>query len=323
MWHDRQFVNLFLDSSQDTIWEGDEGPLWGPAGARSISISPDGVTALVVSAATGSIAVFRDTTITTRPPRPAPTIAPTSGRGDAPPPSDEHEDKDDQQEWYERLAAFVGIGGVVATVSSWVLLRLLVTNGGGCCCFAVAAVVQRKSRVECPACGKEVEVNPEALDDDARCWCDILRAKAEAEARSNPGAGGGGVFAGGRAAAGASGRRERGREEGAGDETGSELASAFSAVGKAEAVAAGWGQKRKVFFHPDPKHVTTCPHCGIVFCPPCDVRGKKRMFYILFENNPDDSKEEETRAAGPSAMESGTANKVRTGTRSPQRCVGD
>lgn len=274
----------------------------GLDGARSISVSPDGGTALVVSATTGSIAVFRDTTTApSRAPTPAPTIAPTSDGGDVPPPSDNEE----EEEWYERLVAIVGIGGVVATVATWVVLRLLVAHGCCCCCFA-AAVVRRKKKVECPACGKEVEVKPEALDDDTRCWCDVLRSKAEAQAKINSGTGGGGggVFA-----------DERGGRGGA-RETGSELASAFSAAREA-----GAGREEgKVLFHPDPRHVTTCPHCGVVFCPPCDVRDKKRMFPFLFENNSDEGKEEETRAAGPSAMESGTAKKVK-GFRSPQHSV--
>lgn len=61
--------------------------------------------------------------------------------------------------------------------------------------------------------------------------------------------------------------------------------------------------KGKVLFHPDPKYVTTCPHCEVVFCASCDVRDRKEMFPFLFENNPEGGKEEETGARGSSAIE--------------------
>lgn len=64
----------------------------------------------------------------------------------------------------------------------------------------------------------------------------------------------------------------------------------------------------KILFHPDPKYVTTCPHCEVVFCASCDVRDRKEMFPFLFENNPEGGKEEETGAVDSSAIECGIDN---------------
>ena len=86
-----------------------------------------------------------------------------------------------------------------------------------------------------------------------------------------------------------------------------------------QAAERGGGEKDQVLFHPDQRHVETCPHCGIVFCSACDVRDKKRAFPFLLENDPGGKKEEERRAADPSAIEAGNAKKVRS-TSSPA-CV--
>eukprot|EP00903_Cladosiphon_okamuranus_P021372 g19642.t1 len=51
--------------------------------------------------------------------------------------------------------------------------------------------------------------------------------------------------------------------------------------------------KGKLLFHPDPKYVTACPHCKVVFCTSCDVRDRKEMFPFLFENNPGGGAEEQ------------------------------
>lgn len=235
----------------------------------------------MVSGATDTISIFRDTA--TRPPSPAPTpsptVAPTPSNA-VPVPSGEG--------WYERLAVIlVGVGVLVVSTGVWV--RFLIAKG--CCCFA-AAIVWRKKRVECPACEKEVEVEPEGLEDRAHCWCDILRAKAVAQARIDPRDNGGGVSKEVGVGAGAVAPEQA-------NGVISELASSFAAEGGAE----------KVLFHPDPSHIKTCPHCGIVFCVTCDVRDEKRMFPNLFENNPEGS-QEETRAADLPDLESGDATKV-------------
>lgn len=153
---------------QDTIREGDEGHISGLAGARSISVSPDGGTALVVSAMTGTIALFRDTT--TR----APTPAPTSNGGSVNRPSDE-------DEWYEQYAGLLGVGAVVTTAAGSGLVWLLIAKG--CCGVGVAILARRKIKVECPACEGKVDVKRKGLDDRTRCYCDVLRAKAEKEAK--------------------------------------------------------------------------------------------------------------------------------------------
>ncbi|CAN0031464.1 unnamed protein product [Ectocarpus fasciculatus] len=209
---------------QDTIVEGDEGRIGGLADVRSIAVSPDGRTALVVSSVDGTIALFRDTT--TMDPS-APTPAPTSEGGDPSQPPNE-------DEWYEQHALALGLGGAAATVAAAGLVWLLITNG---CCGIFILMVRRKTRVECPACDKKMEVKRKGLAQRTACSCDSLRAKAEDDAGQNG------------------------------------------------------GQSGKVLFHPDPRYIATCPHCGNVSCATCDVRDKKETFPFLLENNPEDGKE--------------------------------
>lgn len=59
------------------------------------------------------------------------------------------------------------------------------------------------------------------------------------------------------------------------------------------------GFNRRVLSRLDPEHASTCVHCGVSFCTPCDVRDNKRAFPFLIENIPE-RKEVETRAAGRS-----------------------
>lgn len=226
---------LCCKHNQDTIVEGDGGRIGGLADIRSIAVSPDGLTALVVSSMDGTIALFRDTT-TTDPS--APTPAPTSEGDPSQPPNED--------EWYERHAIWLGLGGATATMAAAGLVWFLIANG---CCGIVILIVRRKTRVECPACDKKMEVKRKGLEHRTTCSCDNLRAKTEADAGQNG------------------------------------------------------GQSGKVLFHPDPRYIATCPHCGNVSCAPCDVRDKKAMFPFLLENNPKGGKE--MGAADPSAIEVG------------------
>ena len=227
---------LCTNNHQDTIVEEDGGRIGGLADMKSIVISPDGRTALVVSSMDGTIALFRETT-TTEPS--APTPAPTSEGGNpSQPPSED--------EWHERHAVWLGLRGAVAAVAAVGLVWGLIANG---CCVLVIPMVRRKTRVECPACDKKMEVKRNGLDTRTTCSCDSLRAKAEADAGQND------------------------------------------------------NQPGKVLFHPDPRYIATCPHCGTVSCAPCDVRDGKNMFPFLFENNAEGGKEME--AADPSAIEVG------------------
>lgn len=75
------------------------------------------------------------------------------------------------------------------------------------------------------------------------------------------------------------------------------------------------GKRKILLFHPDPRHIETCPHCKTVVCVPCDVRDKKGMFPFLFENNPEGGKKNNTgEAADPSAVEVGIDDAASTPT---------
>lgn len=219
-----------------------EAPAY-PTGTRSPAILP--------SAAPTSPAIITATS-------PAPTSIATVANPDP------------EQPWYERLSGVLAMGGALAVAI------LICTISKGCCgCCGAAAVAKRKIiTVECPACGKEVGVEPESLGQNARCYCEVLRNKAEVEGPERQDIRG----------RGRDGPRGRGGE------------------------VAGTDGAGNVLFHPDPRHVTACHNCEILFCVPCDVRDRKGMFRSLFENN-SDGKRQETRAAHPSAMESGNAKK--------------
>ncbi|CAN0205886.1 unnamed protein product, partial [Ectocarpus sp. 12 AP-2014] len=237
---------------QDTIQEGDDGDITGLADARSISVSPDGGTALVVSSVTGTIAVFRDPALMETP-------APTSDGESMPLPSSE--------EWYEEHAGWLAMGAALTAVAAGGLVSVLIANSGCACCIVGAAISWKKKRVDCPACKKQVDVKRKGLETRARCSCDVLRAMAEREATAD-------------------GQR-RGTKG-------------------LKPMAMREGCEENVLFEPDPRHVAMCPHCEIVFCAPCDIRDRKRMFRFLFENSPNGVKKEETRAAvDPSAVEFG------------------
>ncbi|CAM9956032.1 unnamed protein product, partial [Ectocarpus sp. 13 AM-2016] len=246
-------TGLSMDgASMETIQEGDDGDVTGLAGARSISVSPDGGTALVVSSVTGTIAVFRDPGLMETP-------APTSDGDSMPLPSSE--------EWYEEHAGWLAVGAALTAVAAGGLVSVLIANSGCACCIVGAAISWKKKRVDCPACKKKVDVKRKGLETRARCSCDVLRATAEREATGD-------------------GQR-RGTKG-------------------LKPMATREGSEENILFDPDPRHVAMCPHCEIVFCAPCDIRDRKRMFRFLFENSPNGVKKEETRAAvNPSAVEFG------------------
>ena len=144
---------------------------------------------------------------------------------------------------------------------------------GFCCCFGRKAAVGpgEKKRIRCPACGQPAWVAFDSLQPEARCSCDVLREKAEAGAR--------------RGRAGAGGGAEGAR--------GDVMSEGFST---------------RVLSRLDPEHASTCVHCGVSFCTPCDVRDNRRTFPFLVENNRE-RKQGETRAARQS--ESRKAKQVR------------
>lgn len=192
----------------------------------------------MVSAETGTISVFLDTTQPTAP-TPAPTVALASSRGGEP--------------WYEEMAVGLAVSGSLAAAgAAW----LLYWHWGSlaCCCFA-AACCARKKKIKCPACEEEIEVDSKGLDDRARCSCDTLRAKAEA------------------------------------DDGGTRVDCVSLEMEGGSAAGAG-GKTTAALFHPDPAYVATCEHCKTVLCTTCDVRDEKRMFPYLFENNPEANKAE-------------------------------
>lgn len=186
----------------------------------------------MVSSETGTIALFRDTTLTETP-------APTSDGEGMPSPSSD--------EWYEEHAGWLAVGAALTAVAASGLVAVLIANSAGGCCIVGAAIL-RKKRVECPACKKRVDVKRKGLENRTRCSCNVLRAKAETEAA-----------------------REGQRRGSKG----------------LKPMETGGGCEEKVLFDPDPKHLAMCPHCEIVFCAPCDIRDRKRMFPFLFENSPD------------------------------------
>lgn len=152
---------------QETIREGDEGHVAGLTGARSISVSPDGGTVLVVSSDTGTIAVFGDTSLMETP-------APTSDGGSIPSPSPD--------EWYEEHAGWLAVGAALTAIGAAGLVSVSIASNGCGCCIIGAAILRGKKRVDCPACKKKIDIKRKGLETRTRCSCDVLRAKAEREA---------------------------------------------------------------------------------------------------------------------------------------------
>eukprot|EP00903_Cladosiphon_okamuranus_P012950 g12090.t1 len=177
--------------------------------------------------------------------------------------------RDSDTPWYQRLSIVLPVSAAMAAA-----VVLWAAAKGFCCCFGrkVAVSTGEKKKVKCPACRQPVWVAYDSLQHQARCSCDILREKAEARAR------------GGRAGT------ARGMEGARSD-------------------VMNEGFNRRVLAPLDPEHASTCVHCGVSFCTPCDVRDNKRAFLFLIENIPD-KKEGETRAAGRSMSESRKAKQM-------------
>lgn len=120
----------------------------------------------MISSETGTIAIFRDTSLMETP---APTWDGESILSPSP------------DEWYEEYAGWLAVGAALTAIGAGGLISVLIANSGCGCCIVGVAILRRKKRVDCPACKKKLDIKRKGLETRTRCSCDVLRAKAETE----------------------------------------------------------------------------------------------------------------------------------------------